>query len=83
MCKSVGYFTGLTHLFFYKSISQVLIRLSVQAFIFTNGNDKKHSINGAKKDFEVLDKSIDYGVRQALNPVLALPFTSWLSWRFT
>lgn len=80
MCKSVGYFTGLTHLFFYKSICQVLIRLSVQAFIFTNGNDKKHSTNGAKKGFEVLDKSI--GVRQALNPVLALPFTSWLSWRF-
>lgn len=31
-----------------------------------------------KKDFEVLDKSIDYGVRQALNQILAMPLTNWL-----
>ena len=62
---------------------QVLARLPVQAFIFTIGNDKKHTTNGAKrekkkKDFEVLDKSMDCGVRQALNEILAMPLTNWL-----
>lgn len=37
---------------------------------------------GKKKDFEVLDKSIDCGVRQALNQILAMPLTNWLPWRF-
>ena len=78
----MNYFIGLTHFSADLSV-QVLIRLPVQAFIFTNGNDKKYTSNGAKregkkKDFEVLDKSIDYGVRQALNQILAMPLTNWL-----
>lgn len=51
MCNSVGYLNGLAHLFFCKSISQVLIGLLVQAFIVTNGSDKKHGIHGVKKTF--------------------------------
>lgn len=46
MSNSVGYFNGLVYLFSYKSISQVLIALLFQAFIFTNGSDKKHGANG-------------------------------------
>lgn len=79
-CNHVVYYIGLTHLFFYTSISQVFIGLSVRAFIFTNENDKKHTTNeGKTEDFEVLDKSIDYGVKQALNQILALPCISLLS----
>lgn len=46
MYNCVGYFNGLVYLFFYKSISQVLIALLFQAFIFTNGSDKKHGTHG-------------------------------------
>lgn len=76
-------FNGLAHLFFYKSLHQVLIRLSVLAFIVTSGTlGKKYGTNGEKL-CGVLDKSIGWGVRQALKQISSLPFTSWSPCQFT
>lgn len=87
MYSSADYFIGLTHLLFYRSISPRFDKTTSSGFHFyqwkwEKAHYKWNKKREKRKGFEVLDGSTDYGVRQALNQILAMPLTNWLPWRF-